>query len=86
MHFKLNPSIEIGGNFPPLEIDLICDDITLRRYEFYKKLAFYKYEYNHFQIPFRKDEQKLELLILSNNKDFTFLKYEVFISTLKKYL
>ncbi len=51
-----------------LEIEPIKDEISKRRYKFYKNLGFIKNDFKHFQVPFRKDDKKLELLFLSLNK------------------
>lgn len=59
-----------------LEIELISDEITQKRFNFYKRFNFIINDYKHFQIPFRKDAKELELLILSHNNKLEKTEYE----------
>ncbi len=69
-----------------LEIEPIKDEITHKRYEFYKKLGFIKNEHIHFQVPFRADDKKLELLLLSYKKKLNKKQYEKLYKLMKKSL
>ncbi len=69
-----------------LEIEQIYDDITKRRFNFYKKFDFVINEYKHFQIPFRKDSKKLELLLLSHKNPLTKREYENLYSKMRNHL
>ncbi|PIF04780.1 MAG: GNAT family N-acetyltransferase [Arcobacter sp.] len=51
-----------------LEIEPIKDEISEKRYKFYEKFGFLKNEHIHFQVPFRKGDEKFELLLLSLKK------------------
>ncbi len=48
-----------------LEIDPVCDGITQKRYDFYSRLGFQKASIKHFQLPFRKGDESIELELLS---------------------
>lgn len=59
-----------------LEIEPIFDEITSKRFDFYKKFNFIINDFKHFQIPFRNDSQELELLILSHKNKLEKIEYE----------
>lgn len=59
-----------------LEIEPIFDEITQKRFDFYKRFDFIINDYKHFQIPFRKDAKELELLILSHKNRLEETEYE----------
>jgi len=51
-----------------LEIEPIIDEITKKRLDFYERFDFRVNTHIHFQVPFRKNDQKLKLLFLSHKK------------------
>lgn len=59
-----------------LEIELISDEITQKRFNFYKRFDFVINNFKHFQIPFRKDSEELELLILSYKNKLEKIEYK----------
>lgn len=67
-----------------LEIDLPKDELSKRRLAFYEKFDFIKCPFKHFQIPFRKDEEELELMLLSYKKIPSEEKYKEIFKNLKK--
>lgn len=69
-----------------LEIEPICNEITQKRFNFYKKFNFVINDFKHFQIPFRKDSQEVELLILSNVNKLEKTEYEKLYSEMKNSL
>ncbi len=69
-----------------LEIEKITDTITQKRFDFYKKFDFYINEYTHYQIPFRKDDLPLELLILSYKKQLNNEEYKALYKNMQKAL
>lgn len=80
-HFAINPSLR-GKSYGSkilttflsknenivLEIEPIEDEITQKRFDFYKRFDFRINDYKHFQIPLRKGEKELKLLLLSQGK------------------
>ncbi len=58
-----------------LEIEKIEDEIAKKRYDFYQKFGFIKNRHKHYQVEFRENGERLELLLLSQKK-FTCKKYE----------
>jgi len=69
-----------------LEIELLHDDISKRRYEFYKRFGFMLNEHKHFQVPFRKDAKELELLLLSLNRPILKKEYKNLYEEMKESL
>lgn len=69
-----------------LEIEQIDDEITKKRFNFYKRFDFVINKYKHFQIPFRKDSKKLELLLLSHKNHLTKFEYEDLYTNMKNHL
>ncbi len=69
-----------------LEIEPIVDEITQRRLNYYERFDFVVNEYEHFQIPFRKDSKKLRLLLMSQNQVLSKKEYEGFYKSLEKSL
>lgn len=61
-----------------LEIDLLEDEISVKRLEFYKRLGFKNSDFKHYQVPFRKNQKELELILLNNKKSFIKEDYELF--------
>jgi len=51
-----------------LEIEPVVDEMTQKRLDFYKRFDFKVNNHIHFQVPFRKDAQKLKLTFLSHKK------------------
>jgi len=51
-----------------LEIEEISDDISKKRLKFYKKFEFQLNEHKHYQVPFRKGEKELKLLLMTHKK------------------
>lgn len=51
-----------------LEIEPITDKISEKRLKFYEKFNFVVNNYEHYQIPFRKGEKELRLLLMSQEK------------------
>ncbi len=59
-----------------LEIELIKDEITKKRFDFYNRFDFQINEHKHYQVPFRKNSKKLELLLLSHKNKLTKNEYQ----------
>lgn len=68
-----------------LEIDLINDEISQKRLNFYDKFGFYKNDFKHFQAPFRKNSPPVELILLSL-KPLSKAKYENFYQNMLEIL
>jgi ribosomal protein S18 acetylase RimI-like enzyme len=78
-HYAIHPTCRSGGygsallrewineNPTPvvLEIELVIDEITQRRKNFYFRLGFKENQIKHFQLPYHKDEGCLEMQLLS---------------------
>lgn len=88
-HFAVNPTLR-GQSYGSkiledflsrhnnciLEIELLSDHITKKRFDFYKRFDFVINEHKHFQIPFRQNSEKLELLLLSYKDTLTKNEYD----------
>ncbi len=61
-----------------LEIDPIVDDITRRRRGFYERLGFVMNDIQHFQPPFRTDDEWLPLLVMSYPSTISADRYKLF--------
>lgn len=83
---KILKEFLIDKNNIILEIEKIVDEVTLKRYEFYKRFDFCMNKYLHYQIPFRENDKKLELLLLSYKRELTTLEYEKVYKNMKKVL
>ncbi len=59
-----------------LEIEPVVDEATKRRLNFYTKLGFVQNSIKHFQVPFRKNDEKLALEILSYKTSLSNEKYQ----------
>ena len=51
---------------------------------FYKRFDFKESPFKHFQVPFRKNQKELELMLLNNKKSFTKEDYELFYINLQE--
>ncbi|MGB3749966.1 MAG: GNAT family N-acetyltransferase [Arcobacteraceae bacterium] len=51
-----------------LEIEPIIDEATQKRLDFYERFDFRVNNHIHFQVPFRKNSEKLQLIFLSHKK------------------
>lgn len=80
---KILKEFLINKNNVILEIEKIVDDVTLKRYQFYKRFDFYMNKYLHYQIPFREKDIELELLLLSYKKELTNFEYEKVYKNMK---
>ncbi|AXH10628.1 hypothetical protein CP960_06740 [Malaciobacter halophilus] len=63
----LNKFLENKENIV-LEIEPVCDEMTQKRLNFYKRLEFFENEYEHYQIPLKKDDKPIKLSLLSYKK------------------
>ncbi|MGP2656840.1 GNAT family N-acetyltransferase [Malaciobacter sp. WC5094] len=69
-----------------LEIELISDEISHKRLKFYEKFDFKINEFKHYQVPFRKNQKDLELLLLSYKRKLSFDEYKKLYSQMKESL
>ncbi|MCD8043355.1 MAG: GNAT family N-acetyltransferase [Tannerellaceae bacterium] len=67
-----------------LEIDPLIDDISHRRFEFYKRNGFYDNPYPHFHPPYRQEFSAHELIVLSHSKQISRKEYEQFKTDLEE--
>ncbi|PHO10676.1 hypothetical protein CPG37_02210 [Malaciobacter canalis] len=51
-----------------LEIEPVCDEQTKKRLDFYKRANFVENNYEHYQIPLKKDDKSIILTLLSYEK------------------
>jgi len=58
-----------------LEIEPIIDKITQKRLDFYERFDFKVNNHIHFQVPFRKNTQELQLIFLSHKKVLSVEEY-----------
>ncbi len=79
----LNQFIEQNEKSIILEIDPLVDDISVKRYHFYKHLGFIKNNHKHTHPAYREGFQDHELIILSTQKVLSKKEYEQFYSDLK---
>lgn len=66
-----------------LEIEPIVDEITQKRFNFYKRFDFVINEHKHYQVPFRRDSEELELLLLSHKKPLAKEQYSKLYEIMK---
>ncbi len=66
-----------------LEIELIRDEISKKRLRFYEKFDFKVNDFKHYQVPFRKEQESLELLFLSHGRVLSKDEYEELYSQMK---
>lgn len=59
-----------------LEIELLNDEVSKKRLKFYEKLDFVVNEFKHYQVPFREEDESLELLFLSYKEKLSKKEYE----------
>ena len=59
-----------------LEIEPIVDKLTQKRLDFYERFDFKVNQHTHFQVPFRKNAQELQLIFLSHKKALPDDKYK----------
>lgn len=98
-HFAVNSSLrgqfygsEILKNFIKehknivLEIEPIIDEITKKRQKFYEKFDFVLNNHKHYQVPFRKDEKELKLLLMSQKKPLSKNRYKILYKQMQKTL
>lgn len=69
-----------------LEIEEIYDLISEKRLRFYEKFGFVVNDYEHYQVPFRKNQDELKLLFLSHKNYLSKQEYTNLYSEMKKYL
>ncbi|HBK31246.1 MAG TPA: N-acetyltransferase, partial [Porphyromonadaceae bacterium] len=62
-----------------LEIDPLVNELSVRRLQFYEKSGFTLTPYRFMHLPYRKDSEPQELLILSYPKMITRKEYADFI-------
>lgn len=67
-----------------IEIEIPIDEITKRREGFYNRLDFILNEHYHIQPPYNRDEQDLELKIMTWPKAISKVEYNAFKDAQKK--
>lgn len=67
-----------------LEIEPIIDEITQKRLAFYERFDFKVNNHTHFQVPFRKNAQELQLIFLSHKKALPDDKYKILYQMMLK--
>lgn len=95
-HFAINPSFRgksygskilesllNTSNDVVLEIELISDEISKKRLRFYEKFDFKVNDFKHYQVPFREEQESLELLFLSHGRILSKDEYEELYSQMK---
>lgn len=95
-HFAVNPSFRgksygskilesllNTSNDVVLEIELISDEISKKRLRFYEKFDFKVNDFKHYQVPFREEQESLELLFLSHGRVLSKDEYEELYSQMK---
>ena len=65
-----------------LEIDPLEDEVSIKRYHFYKNIGFKLHDFDHIQLPYRKDYEGYVLRILSHSIDLTEDSYNEFYKLL----
>lgn len=81
----INKFIEENENII-LEIEPIKDEISQRRLNFYERFGFVLNEYTHYQIPFRKEDKKLQLLLMSYQNRLKEEEYKFLYEQMQKTL
>ncbi len=81
----LNEFIKSNENIV-LEIEPIKDEISQRRLNFYERFGFVLNEYTHYQIPFRKEDKKLELLLMTYQNRLKEEEYKFLYEQMQKTL
>lgn len=69
-----------------LEIDPPIDNISIKRYYFYKNCGFKLYDFEHVQLPYRKGYEGYKLTILANGIDLNQELYSKFYHLMFKNL
>ncbi len=69
-----------------LEIDPPIDDISIKRYNFYKSLGFKLYDFDHIQLPYRKNYEGYKLKILAHGILLSLDDYNEFYDLMYKNL
>lgn len=69
-----------------LEIELLKDETSKRRFDFYRRFEFVPNEYKHIQVPFREDSKELQLLLLSQKKSLSQEEYDYLYFQMKNSL
>lgn len=95
-HFAVSPECRGGGigsdmmkNFIKnthkpivLEIEIPCDEMSIKRLRFYEKLGFKLNEYEYYQRPLRKNDKPLKMNLMSYPEKLSEEKFE----SLKNYI
>lgn len=98
-HFAIQPQ-ERGKNYGTLvlnsflqnktkvilEIEPPLEKESIKRLHFYEKLGFVQNELHHFQVPFRKNDEKVKLHLLSYKTILTPTKYTQLYDTMQQQL
>lgn len=66
-----------------LEIDPLNDEISLKRYNFYKHLGFIKNDHNHTHPAYREEFKDHQLILLSTQRVLNKEEYKLFYTELK---
>lgn len=66
-----------------LEIDPVMDDITEKRFRFYRRLGFMPNPYNHLHPPYLKGHPPHPLLVMSYPQELGERSYKVFFNDLE---
>lgn len=66
-----------------LEIDSVVDDISIKRYNFYKQLGFIKNEHTHIHPAYRKGFEDHPLVVMSTQRALSNEEYKQFYANLK---
>ena len=74
---KANPKTVI------LEIDPLVDELSIKRFEFYKRIGFIKNSYNHKHPAYRKEFTAHQLIVLSVSTTLSCEQYDQFVLDLK---
>ncbi len=66
-----------------LEIEVPCDEFSIKRLNFYERLGFKPNDYKYCQLPLRKNDAVIEMIIMSypkelSNKEFEKIKSEIY--------
>lgn len=79
----LSGFIENTDKLVLLEIDPLTDDISRKRYEFYKRLGFVSNPYDHYHPAYDNEYKPHKLIVLSSGREIAGDEYTIFYNDLK---
>ena len=69
-----------------LEVEPPTSEITKRRIGFYKRNGFVVNDYEYYQLPYRKNDERIKLLILTNNGLLDQKEYAEFVEYITEFV